>query len=78
MIAKFLLRFLSGLRFPWLFAVTAALFLTDLVVPDFFPFVDELLLGSATLLLGAWRVQKSTKRHVPVAGDDGRVAKSPS
>jgi hypothetical protein len=45
------LRFASGLRSPWLFAVTAVLFVLDLLVPDFVPFVDEILLGLLTLLL---------------------------
>ncbi len=51
----FLLAFASRLRFPWLFALTAGLFLLDLVVPDAIPFVDELLLGLGALLLGSWR-----------------------
>lgn len=46
---------LSRLRFPTLFVVTAAVFLANLVVPDAIPFVDELLLGLATALLGSWR-----------------------
>ncbi len=54
----FLLRFLSRLRFPWLFAVTIVLFLVDLVVPDVVPWADEILLGLLTLLLGAWRKQR--------------------
>ena len=43
------------LRFPWLFAVTATLFVLDVFVPDFVPFADEILLGLATLLLGSLR-----------------------
>ena len=58
-----LLAFASRLRFPWLFALTAGLFLLDLIVPDAIPLVDELLLGLATLLLGSWR-----KRRQPPAG----------
>ena len=50
---------LAQLRFPRLFAITAALFVLDLVVPDFIPFADELLLGLATALLGSWRGRKS-------------------
>jgi Family of unknown function (DUF6116) len=53
------LRFAAGLRFPTLFAITGALFLLDLLIPDFIPFADELLLGLATLMLA------SLKRHVP-------------
>ena len=50
-------RFASRLRFPQLFAFTATLFLFDLLIPDLIPFMDELLLGLATLLLGMWKKQ---------------------
>lgn len=52
-------RFASRLRFPTLFAVTATLFVIDLLVPDFIPFADEVLLALATLLLGTWRKQRT-------------------
>ncbi len=48
-------RFATGLRYPVLFAITAAVFLLDLVVPDLIPFVDEILLGLFTLLLGGMK-----------------------
>lgn len=53
-----LLAFASRLRFPWLFALTAMLFLVDLFVPDVIPVADELFLGLATLLLGSWRKRR--------------------
>jgi hypothetical protein len=48
-----LLRFAAGLRFPTLFWITAALFLLDVLIPDFIPFADELLLGLLTLLFAS-------------------------
>ena len=54
-IAGGLLRFAANLRFPTLFIVTAGLFLLDLVIPDFIPFADELLLGLLTLLFANLR-----------------------
>jgi len=45
----------TRLRFPVLFAISAALFAVDLVVPDVIPFVDEILLGLATALLATWQ-----------------------
>lgn len=48
-------RFFGRLSYPKLFALTAVLFLADLVVPDVIPFVDELLLGLGTLLLANWK-----------------------
>ncbi|MBI2399136.1 MAG: hypothetical protein HYV17_15230 [Xanthomonadales bacterium] len=49
------LAFLSRLRFRTLFVLTATIFLVDLLVPDFIPFVDEILLGALTLLFSAWK-----------------------
>jgi hypothetical protein len=63
-------RFAGKLRFPYLFLLTGGLFLLDLVVPDLIPFVDELLLGLATLLLGNLRKRKSA------AGDQGSVSEA--
>ena len=45
----------SRLKFPALLAVTATLFLLDLVVPDLVPFADEILLGLGTALFALWR-----------------------
>ena len=46
-----LLGWAEGLRFPKLAMITAALFVADLLIPDFIPFIDEILLGLGTLLL---------------------------
>jgi len=53
------LRFASGLRFPTLFKVTAALFVLDLLVPDVIPFADELLLGLLTLLFASLKRKRA-------------------
>ncbi len=57
-----LLRFFGKLSYPRLFALSAVLFVLDVVIPDFIPFADEILLGLGTLLLANWK-----KRKVPVA-----------
>ena len=54
-IARLLLRWLGGLRFPQLFLVFAGLFAVDFVMPDLIPFVDEIMLGIGTLLMGSLR-----------------------
>lgn len=46
---------LAGLRSWQLFLLAGLLFAADLVVPDPIPFVDEMMLGLATLLLGRWK-----------------------
>lgn len=55
------LRFAQRLRFPHLFLLVLALFVLDLLVPDFVPFLDELLLALITMLLGAWKARKERK-----------------
>ena len=54
-----LLHFARNLRFPTLFVLFLLLFIADLMVPDVIPLVDELLLGLATLLLGAWKKRRA-------------------
>jgi uncharacterized protein DUF6116 len=53
------LRFASGLRFPTLFKITAALFVLDLLIPDVIPFADELLLGLLTLLFASLKRRRT-------------------
>lgn len=66
-----LLRWFDRLSFPHLFLLSAALFLLDLVLPDFIPFADELLLGLATLLLARWKKPTAADK-TPAAGHPGR------
>jgi hypothetical protein len=59
-----ILRWLARLSYPRLFLVAAGLFLVDVIVPDFIPLADELLLGLGTLLLANWK-----SRNPPVDPD---------
>ena len=59
------MRLMQRLRFPQLFLLTAAVFLADLVIPDVIPFVDEVLLGLVTTMLGSMR-----RKDVPESGDE--------
>ncbi len=59
-------RMVSGLRFPQLFLATALVFVADLLIPDLIPFVDEVLLGLFTVLLGTWRARASAPRKPEV------------
>ena len=72
MIRSLVTRFASGLRYPTLFKLVGLLFVVDFFLPDLVPFVDEILLGLGTLLLGSLRTRK---RGEPVI--DGEVARSP-
>ena len=51
-------RYASRLRFPRLLLIMVTLFGVDLVVPDMIPFVDEILLGLGTVLLGSIRKRR--------------------
>lgn len=52
----FVQRYTESLRFPTLVAITAAVFVLDLFIPDIIPFADEILLG--LLLAGLSRVKR--------------------
>lgn len=70
-------RFLERRRFPTLMLIGAALFVINLFVPDPIPFVDEILILIATLLIGSfrrWRDDRRTEKPSPAeesgAADD--------
>lgn len=48
-------RYGASLRFPHLLLLAGTLFGVDLIVPDAIPFLDEVFLGLATLMFGAWK-----------------------
>ena len=52
------------LRFPYLFALTAIVFLVNLFVPDAVPFADEIAIGLFTVLLGSLRRKDEPGTHV--------------
>ncbi len=56
-----LLVFADNLKHKQLFFLIGGLFLLDLIIPDFIPFVDEILLGLLTVLLANWKKEKAEK-----------------
>jgi len=50
--------FVGRLKYPWVFALLVVLLGADLLVPDPIPFVDELMLGLLTFLVGSWRTRR--------------------
>ena len=60
--APFIDKTISRLKFPQAFAVFVALFLFYLVIPDFVPFIDEILLGLGAALFGMWRERVGVPR----------------
>lgn len=63
------LAYASRLRFPWLFGITLVLFILDVVIPDFIPFIDEILLGLLALLLGS--LKRKRREELPKASSPG-------
>ena len=66
MIGRLVTRFASGLRYPTLFKIVAALFVLDFLVPDVVPFYDEILLALGTVLLGS--LKGKSRRPDPPTG----------
>ena len=62
LLSPLILRIARRLRFPQLFMLTAGLFVLDLLIPDLIPFLDEFVLGLATLLLRS--VDHDAKRSI--------------
>lgn len=48
-------RYGARLRFPHLLLLAGGAFVLDLILPDGLPFLDELMLGIATLIFALWR-----------------------
>ena len=63
------LGWFGKLSYPRLFVATAALFVADMLIPDFIPFADELLLGLGTLLLANWKRVKPRRDPATIDGD---------
>lgn len=55
--AGIFLRWAAGLRFPIVFALTFAIFILNLFLPDVIPFVDEIILGLVAILFANWKTQ---------------------
>lgn len=63
------LGWFGKLSYPRLFVTTAALFFADMLIPDFIPFADELLLGLGTLLLANWKRVKPRREPATIDAD---------
>ncbi len=70
---RHLFEFFSQLRFPYLFAITAIVFLLDLFIPDLVPMADEILLGLGAMLLA--RIRKKPEHNQEVAENPSYGAK---
>ncbi len=57
-IIKIFLKNANQLKFRNLFFLVTCLFLIDLLVPDFIPFIDEIILGLMAIILANWKKER--------------------
>lgn len=62
MILRPVRRFLERRRFPTLLLIAVALLAINIVVPDPLPFVDEILMLIATLIIAGFRKPRETEK----------------
>ncbi len=53
----------NQLRFRNLFFLVISLFLVDLLLPDFIPFIDEIILGLLAIILANWKKERSQDKE---------------
>ena len=64
----FIAQFLARLATPRLFVIAATLFVLDLLIPDFVPFVDEALLAIVTLIFARRKSRTAPTTTRPRSG----------
>ena len=62
-------RWASRLRFPYLFLLTAVLFMLNLFIPDVLPLADEVIMGLVAILFASLR-KKPENHSVKVSKND--------
>lgn len=58
-IVEIFLKNANQLKFRNLFLLVTSLFLIDLLVPDFIPFIDEIILGLMAIILANWKKERN-------------------
>jgi len=53
------LAFANQLKYRNLFLVVISLFIIDLLVPDFIPMIDEIILGLLAIILANWKKERN-------------------
>ena len=60
---NFFLAFANQLKFRNLFIVVISLFVIDLLVPDFIPMIDEIILGLLAIILANWKKERNQNKQ---------------
>ena len=58
-IIEVFLKNANQLKFRNLFFLVTGLFLIDLLVPDFIPLIDEIILGLLAIILANWKKERN-------------------
>ena len=53
----------NQLKFKNLFFLVTGLFLIDLLLPDFLPFIDEIILGLMAIILANWKKERNQNKE---------------
>jgi hypothetical protein len=53
----------NQLRFRNLFFIVLGLFFVDLLIPDFIPFIDEIILGLLAIILANWKKERNQDKE---------------
>ena len=56
------LAFANKLKFKNLFIFVICLFALDLVIPDFIPLIDEIILGLLAIILANWKKERRQEK----------------
>ena len=70
---KLFLAYANQLKFRNLFILTVVLFIIDLLIPDFIPMIDEIILALLAVLLANWK--KVPNHQQPGTIIEGEVIK---
>jgi uncharacterized protein DUF6116 len=57
------LNFARQLKFRNLFLVVIGLFFFNLLIPDFIPLIDEIMLGLLAIVLASWKSEKKKQKE---------------
>jgi len=57
------LNFANQLKFRNLFLIVIGLFFFDLLIPDFIPLIDEIMLGLLAIVLASWKSERKKQKE---------------
>jgi Na+-transporting methylmalonyl-CoA/oxaloacetate decarboxylase beta subunit len=63
---KMFLKNANQLRFRNLFFIVITLFFVDLLIPDFIPLIDEIILGLLAIILANWKKERKQDKDSKV------------